>query len=320
MTESPGIAAALLLVESAKGAIEEAITLSPEGRGWPELAQVVKALASAGAVDQILTHALGPQIAIGIEVLLPIFAKCMEPDPKTIRRLESKLEVLIESPLRTGIDVFELALRYPTPDKVYRDSRLSDAQRSFDEAYNLMEAQKARQLLGESDWLQAKLRLKLLRAFCAAARTGGYQEALALCQEPVKLIQDAEVQYRKRAADHRREHREALSEADDLQKTTDDFKPDLDTQMKYHLQRDGLEDFSKDPTYHISPVAQYAWLLEEAPALILKLQSRALQEEDWAEMCDSSAEECRGISNLIKGSLIDLSNTRPDHPSSPTQS
>jgi hypothetical protein len=311
MGENPGIQTALRLAQSAQAALEEAILLAPKNQGRSEISEVIKALASAGAVDLILTYALIPELTVPLKFVLPLLATYLEPDSKTIQRIELELQVLIERPLRAGLDVFQIALKLPPQDKGYRESRLRDAQRNFDEAYANIEAQKARRILTETEWLEATARLTLLRAFCAAAREGGYEEAVELSKKTLNLLKDAEHEYCQRAENHRIEQDKALTEAERLGNARNNFLAYHETEVPYPLQRDDLDDFRKDPTYHLSPEAEREWWMGQGELLISESEAKAATERDLEKDCESKSELFRGISNLIKATLLELNQRRP---------
>lgn len=239
------------------------------------------ALLSAGIVDEVFCHAMSLGASVPFEVLVKLLAESLRPDAKAIRRMQSQLDVLIETPLRTAIGVFKDALKLTSsPDN--RNLRLHDAQVQFDQALGATEGQRVRGLLPEQEWLKLDSGVRLLAGFCAAARKNALEEAKNHCAEVFRLLDDASKYYldagnslkqeafatqaeiTRAARPFEERCEEALRilerEIEDMEKSKPSDETFSEAQaraMELKLTR------TKDPTYHLSPEAGVGWYWQE---------------------------------------------------------
>jgi hypothetical protein len=120
----------------------------------------------------------------------------MAPDPEVLRTIQTKLDIVLEEPLRTGLDVLKIAFACWSAESrnKYWDSRLQGAQQNFDKTWSLLNAQNARKMIPEDEWLRMNICIPFLRALTAAAR-GGQHEARVISREPFLILEKARKEF-----------------------------------------------------------------------------------------------------------------------------
>jgi hypothetical protein len=297
---SSAIGVALQLVDAVEAALAETSQSSDES-GSLVASDFFEAAASAASVEA-LKSLLGLPAAISIEVFFKLMAKHLTPDPEVLHRLDSKLDVLLETPIRSGLDVFTRALTMPVTspeEKKYRNSRLSDAQRSFDDAWAAGKAKNARILLTEWEWQNFQFQLNLLRALCAASRTGGGKEASQLAAPPLTTLGEHADRAEGRAAQHRRAAQEKRSQ--------------LKLEQEFGYSREFISHAkARDSLRKLSSFEKLSLSIEEEaalryPAHLAKIRNDIESEDKAAQVCDSEAQRCRRVREIITAALSVLS-------------
>lgn len=98
---------ALDLAREFETALGQTISLMPAKRGAAALSSTVEEAISNEAVGQLLATALGMPVGAIAQIFVGVLVKQLTPDPEAIRRIESKLDVVLEIPIRTALDVFQ---------------------------------------------------------------------------------------------------------------------------------------------------------------------------------------------------------------------
>ena len=177
-------------VEGVQDALDGKIAAPKRTAGLRHVARVVGA--AAIPMDHLLLGAIGLPAAASVKVAMTLFAQYMAPDPEVLRTIQTKLDIVLEEPLRTGLDVLKIAFACWGIDSrnKYWDSRFQGAQENFDKAWSLLNAQHTRKMIPEDEWLRMTICVPFLRAFCAAAR-GEQHEAQLISREPFLMLEKA---------------------------------------------------------------------------------------------------------------------------------
>jgi hypothetical protein len=327
-----GITVATRFAEEVLAGLDDRVAPHQGQAVLEKIADTIGVLTSASAIDQLLSHALGVAAAAASEVLIIALAQSLRPDRKAIRRIESKVDLLIETPMRRGIQVFEMALSLAASPQNKR-IRLHDAQQVFDNALALIDGQRARRFVDDNDWLKLHTCIKVLACFCAAARNEE-EEARDHCAEFLRCLEDA----RKRCVDKGSEFNKAVgvmgSEIARLDRTYEEEKHALDSEaeevdkgkpsaeafQEYQAIKEGSEPSREGEHGYLSSKAAVGWYWHELGELKARrdeLESRhetnkkklsdqrdeALRQ---AAACEEGAVQCQRISALIDHTLRDL--------------
>lgn len=124
---------ALWFAEGVQTVLDKQAARPKPAKTIPEISKAIEA--AADPVVLLLAGVLvTPLAAAGVKALLTLFAQVIAPDPEILHKVERKLDVIIEAPLRTGLDVLLLSLKGegPASQKEYLDSRLQNAQQNLD--------------------------------------------------------------------------------------------------------------------------------------------------------------------------------------------
>jgi hypothetical protein len=268
---------------------------------------------SAGAVDQALSIGLGLPHAVVIEIFLSCLARQLLPDPKILVRIESKLDVVLEAPMRTGLELFESALKLPGASgstKLYRDDRIHDAQRKFDEAWGILRGKKSKNLLSEEEFIECRTHLALLRALCAASRQDGHEEAALLSKEPLARLRAVEADHRAKGLRHRDDQRWALELPDWIE--NENISPEQRANIDFQGQMEKI-DKKLGQQFWSPDIDTDKWLLAQKrrPRSALQKEARVKAEKHAALAREEEllAERYRGIFRIITASLTELSIT-----------
>jgi hypothetical protein len=183
-----GKEAAVWFVECVQTAFENRIRTDHRNRLRSIASETLDVV--SGSIDHLLLGVVGVPAAASAKVILELLAKRIAPDPETLRDVQAQLKVIIETPLRTGLDILKraLTLRLTSRQTPYLSSRFHDAQANLDQAWSHLSGQKAREMVPEAEWKLLALSIPLLQALSAAGQDGGREESQLLSAGPLEQL------------------------------------------------------------------------------------------------------------------------------------
>jgi len=312
-TEYSGEKVALWFAESLLRGLEEKILLERQRSKTDDRREAFarRLEVAAGPLDLLLSHGFGVP-AGSVRAIVTIFAKQIAPEPASLRALKLRLDILIEEPLRTGLEFLTSALRAAEGD--YRMSQFCNAQIAFVRAWSLLSSERARGVIADAEWFQFTMSFPMLRAFCAAGQAGGLQDAFLLAEEPLKRLESA-------AEECEQTRRATENEADELKSQANAKRRELENLESFPPSQDAIDALQAEdmglmvldrnnPTYFMSPEAHAEWYPvkhNELEGEIKALEARREEKLSQVEICEDAARRYREIATLLTFALNDLS-------------